>query len=182
MSNVNSALRQKHEQERLRDISKRIEAYEAVVRTLWLFWGKRKGGLQDRQEWKNEATKTVGILWGLFFSELLEWIIVVILEVSSVTWTLLTSPQEARDDELERVVKNYSELNLTQPMPGCPEHLARHLLHHGDLRLRDPHTSKMDVHVFLFTDLLLITKVTQRKAEKVKVGMVALENLRQLLL
>ncbi|XP_063879113.1 uncharacterized protein LOC135110584 isoform X3 [Scylla paramamosain] len=105
VSNVNSALRQKHEQERLRDISKRIEAYEAV---------------------------------------------------------------EARDDELERVVKNYSELNLTQPMPGCPEHLARHLLHHGDLRLRDPHT-KMDVHVFLFTDLLLITKVTQRKAEKVKV-------------
>ena len=77
--------------------------------------------------------------------------------------------QEARDDELERVVKNYSELNLTQPMPGCPEHLARHLLHHGDLRLRDPHT-KMDVHVFLFTDLLLITKVTQRKAEKVKVS------------
>ncbi|XP_050698883.1 uncharacterized protein LOC126986651 [Eriocheir sinensis] len=106
VSNVNSALRHKHEQERLQDISKRIEAYEAV---------------------------------------------------------------EARDDELERVVKNYSELNLTQPMPGCPEHLARHLLHHGDLRLRDPHTSKMDVHVFLFTDLLLITKVTQRKAEKVKV-------------
>lgn len=106
VSNVNSALRHKHEQERLRDIAKRIEAYEAV---------------------------------------------------------------EARDDELERVVRNYSDLNLTQPMPGCPEHLPRHLLHHGDLRLRDPHTSKMDVHVFLFTDLLLITKVTQRKAEKVKI-------------
>ncbi|KAG0729453.1 Pleckstrin y domain-containing family G member 5 [Chionoecetes opilio] len=30
VSNVNSALRQKHEQERLQDISKRIEAYEAV--------------------------------------------------------------------------------------------------------------------------------------------------------
>ncbi|ROT81461.1 putative pleckstrin-likey domain-containing family G member 5 isoform X2 [Penaeus vannamei] len=105
VSNVNSALRHKHEQERLRDIAKRIEAYDAV---------------------------------------------------------------EARDDELERVVRNYSELNLTQPMPGCPEHLPRHILHHGDLRLRDPHT-KMDVHVFLFTDLLLITKVTQRKAEKVKV-------------
>ncbi|KAK8729243.1 hypothetical protein OTU49_008702 [Cherax quadricarinatus] len=105
VSNVNSALRHKHEQERLRDIAKRIEAYEAV----------------------------------------------------------------ARDDELERVVRNYSDLNLTQPMPGCPEHLPRHLLHHGDLRLRDPHTSKMDVHVFLFTDLLLITKVTQRKAEKVKI-------------
>ncbi|XP_042886663.1 uncharacterized protein LOC122262639 isoform X2 [Penaeus japonicus] len=105
VSNVNSALRHKHEQERLRDIAKRIEAYDAV---------------------------------------------------------------EARDDELERVVRTYSELNLTQPMPGCPEHLPRHILHHGDLRLRDPHT-KMDVHVFLFTDLLLITKVTQRKAEKVKV-------------
>lgn len=106
VSNVNSALRHKHEQERLRDIAKRIEAYEAV---------------------------------------------------------------EARDDELEKVVKNYSDLSLTQPMPGCPEHLPRHILHHGDLRLRDPHSSKMDVHVFLFTDLLLITKVTQRKAEKVKI-------------
>ncbi|XP_042222522.1 pleckstrin homology domain-containing family G member 5-like isoform X4 [Homarus americanus] len=106
VSNVNSALRHKHEQERLRDIARRIEAYEAV---------------------------------------------------------------ETRDDELERIVRNYSDLNLTQPMPGCPEHMPRHLLHHGDLRFRDSHTSKMDVHVFLFTDLLLITKVTQRKAEKVKI-------------
>ncbi|KAK3859627.1 hypothetical protein Pcinc_034272, partial [Petrolisthes cinctipes] len=106
VSNVNSALRHKHEQERLRDIANRIEAYEAV---------------------------------------------------------------EARDDELERVVRSYSDLSLTQPMPGCPEHIPRHLLHHGDLRLRDPHTSKMDVHAFLFTDLLLITKITQRKAEKVKI-------------
>ena len=77
--------------------------------------------------------------------------------------------QECRDDELTTVVKQYSELNLTLPMPGCPEHMTRCLLHHADFKLRDHHTSKMDVHVFLFTDLLLITKVTQRKAEKVKV-------------
>lgn len=76
---------------------------------------------------------------------------------------------DSREDELERVVRSYSNLNLTQPMPGCPEHLPRHLLHHGDLKLRDAHTSKMEVHVFLFTDLLLITKITQRKAEKVKI-------------
>ncbi|CAL4060890.1 unnamed protein product [Meganyctiphanes norvegica] len=106
VSNVNSALRHRHEQERLRDIAKRIEAYDVV---------------------------------------------------------------DSREDELERVVRSYSDLNLTQPMPGCPEHLPRHLLHHGDLKLRDAHTSKMEVHVFLFTDLLLITKVTQRKAEKVKI-------------
>lgn len=67
-------------------------------------------------------------------------------------------------------VKQYSELQLSQPMPGCPEHLSRHLLHQGDYRLRDNNTSKTDVHVFIFTDLLLITKVTQRKAEKVKVS------------
>ncbi|CAL4116027.1 unnamed protein product, partial [Meganyctiphanes norvegica] len=106
LTNVNSTLRQCHEQERLKDIAKRIETYDVV---------------------------------------------------------------ESRDDDLERVIKTYSELNLTQPMPGCPEHLLSHLLLHGDLKLSDNHISKTDVHVFLFTDLLLITKVTQRKAEKVKI-------------
>lgn len=69
-------------------------------------------------------------------------------------------------------VKQYSDLQLSQPMPGCPEHLSRHLLHQGDYKLRDHNTSKTDVHVFVFTDLLLITKITQRKAEKVKVMMI----------
>ncbi|CAL4071682.1 unnamed protein product, partial [Meganyctiphanes norvegica] len=60
VSSVNSVLRHRHEQERLIEISKRIEAYDVV---------------------------------------------------------------ESKDDELERIVKNYSDLSLTQPMPGCPEHL-----------------------------------------------------------
>ncbi|KAF2360500.1 Dbl (DH) domain [Trinorchestia longiramus] len=106
VSNVNSALRHHHEQERLRDTIGRIEAYDAV---------------------------------------------------------------ESREEEIANKVKQYSELQLSQPMPGCPEHLSRHLLHQGDYKLRDHHTSKTDVHVFIFTDLLLVTKVTQRKAEKVKV-------------
>ncbi|CAL4064112.1 unnamed protein product [Meganyctiphanes norvegica] len=105
VSNVNSALRHRHEQEKLRDIANRIDAYDAV---------------------------------------------------------------ESRDDDLEKVVKKYSDLNLTQPMPGCPEHLSRHILHHGDLKLRD-HTGRMEVHVFLFTDILLVTKVTQKKGERVKI-------------
>ncbi|XP_018012826.1 uncharacterized protein LOC108669904 [Hyalella azteca] len=106
VSNVNSALRHRHEQERLRDTIGRIEAYDAV---------------------------------------------------------------EAREEEIATKVKQHSELHLSQPMPGCPEHLSRHLLHQGDYKLRDHNTSKTDVHVFIFTDLLLVTKVTQRKAEKVKV-------------
>ncbi|KAA0191040.1 hypothetical protein HAZT_HAZT006972 [Hyalella azteca] len=77
--------------------------------------------------------------------------------------------QEAREEEIATKVKQHSELHLSQPMPGCPEHLSRHLLHQGDYKLRDHNTSKTDVHVFIFTDLLLVTKVTQRKAEKVKV-------------
>ncbi|CAL4216062.1 unnamed protein product, partial [Meganyctiphanes norvegica] len=101
VSNVNSALRNRHEQEKLRDIARRLEAYDIA---------------------------------------------------------------DSREDELEKVVRSYSELNLTQPMPGCPEHIPRQLIHHGDLKLKYAHNSKTEVHVFLFTDLLLITKLSQKKA------------------
>jgi hypothetical protein len=37
VSNVNSALRHRHEQERLRDTIGRIEAYDAVVRSLKVY-------------------------------------------------------------------------------------------------------------------------------------------------
>ncbi|CAL4136787.1 unnamed protein product, partial [Meganyctiphanes norvegica] len=75
---------------------------------------------------------------------------------------------ESKEEELEKGVKNYSSLNLQHPMPGCSPH-HRSILFHGDMKLRDAQTSKLDVHVFLFTDMLLITKCTQKKAEKLKI-------------
>ncbi|XP_046442623.1 pleckstrin homology domain-containing family G member 5-like isoform X5 [Daphnia pulex] len=103
---VNSALRQRHEQERLREILSRIESYDVV---------------------------------------------------------------ETKDEEVERLVKSHCDLDLTKPMPFCSENQRRYLLIEGDLKLRDQGTSKMDVHCFLFTDVLLICKPVARKAERVKV-------------
>lgn len=71
---MNSALRQRHEQERLREILSRIESYDAV---------------------------------------------------------------EAKDEEVERLVKVHCDLDLTRPMPFCSDHQRRHLLIEGDLKLRD---------------------------------------------
>lgn len=75
---VNSALRQRHEQERLREILSRIESYDAV---------------------------------------------------------------EAKDEEVEKLVKVHCDLDLTRPMPFCSDHQRRHLLIEGDLKLRDQVTS-----------------------------------------
>ena len=71
---VNSALRQRHEQERLKEILSRIESYEAV---------------------------------------------------------------EAKDEEVEKLVRSHCDLDLTRPMPLCSDHQRRHLLIEGDLKLRD---------------------------------------------
>jgi pleckstrin homology domain-containing family G member 5 len=100
VGHVNSALRQRHEQERLREILSRIESYEAI---------------------------------------------------------------EAKDEEVEKMVRSHCDLDLTRPMHLCSEHQRRHLLIEGDLKLRDQASSKMDVHCFLFTDVLLICKLVTRK-------------------
>ena len=71
---VDSALRQRQEQERLREILSRIESYDAV---------------------------------------------------------------DAKDEEVERLVRAHCDLDLTKPMPSCSDHQRRHLLHEGDLKLRD---------------------------------------------
>ncbi|ODM90880.1 Pleckstrin y domain-containing family G member 5 [Orchesella cincta] len=75
---------------------------------------------------------------------------------------------ETRDDELESVIKSHSKLNLFAPMPGCGN-AKRWLIFDSDMRLRDSFSSKIDVHCFLFTDMLLICKSTTRKGEKLKV-------------
>jgi pleckstrin domain-containing family G protein 5 len=55
-------------------------------------------------------------------------------------------------------------------MPGCLAAQTRNLLREGDLKLREaPSSSKLDVHCFLFTDMLLICKSVNRKGDRVKV-------------
>ncbi|XP_053210054.1 pleckstrin homology domain-containing family G member 5-like isoform X11 [Panonychus citri] len=78
---------------------------------------------------------------------------------------------ESSNDEIEKVLKEFTRLNLTCPMPGCLNHRIRQLLLEGSgLKLRDSYaSSKLDVHCFLFTDVLLICKSVGRKGDKVKV-------------
>jgi pleckstrin domain-containing family G protein 5 len=55
-------------------------------------------------------------------------------------------------------------------MHGCSNQFIRHLLVEGSLKLKDSQASKVDVHCFLFTDLLLICKsVNKKSGDKVKV-------------
>lgn len=71
------------------------------------------------------------------------------------------------DEEVEKLIKLYSNLDITTvPMPGCPKDSLRTLLREGDLKLRDA-TSKMEVHVLLLTDMLLICKPTTKKMFKI---------------
>ncbi|KAG7197203.1 hypothetical protein KM043_007279 [Ampulex compressa] len=71
---------------------------------------------------------------------------------------------ESRDEELEKLIKIHSNLDIsTVPIPGCPKDTLRTLLREGDLKLRDAATSKMEVHVLLLTDMLLICKPSTKK-------------------
>ncbi|GAB6031283.1 hypothetical protein CHUAL_009083 [Chamberlinius hualienensis] len=79
-------------------------------------------------------------------------------------------PVECKDDEIEKILKTYLYLDLTCPMVGCPPQHSRQLLLEGDLKMRDfSSLSKMDVHCFLFTDMLLVCKHIAKKGERMKV-------------
>jgi len=78
-------------------------------------------------------------------------------------------PIETKDDELQGLLATSSHLDLTCPMPGCAPGQRRHLLMEGDLKMREGSSSKIDVHCFLFTDMLLICKTISKKGERVKV-------------
>ena len=78
-------------------------------------------------------------------------------------------PIETKDEELQGLLATSSSLDLTCPMPSCAVGQRRHLLYEGDLKLREGTGSKVDVHCFLFTDMLLICKSLSRKGERVKV-------------
>ncbi|XP_036148214.1 pleckstrin homology domain-containing family G member 5 isoform X2 [Monomorium pharaonis] len=72
------------------------------------------------------------------------------------------------DEEVEKLIRLYSNLDITTaPMPGCPKDSLRTLLREGDLKLRDASTSKMEVHVLLLTDMLLICKPSTKKMLKI---------------
>ena len=77
--------------------------------------------------------------------------------------------QETKDDELQGLLATSSHLDLTSPMPGCAVGQRRHLLMEADLKMKEGSSSKIDVHCFLFTDMLLICKNLSKKGERVKV-------------
>ncbi|KAK2724126.1 hypothetical protein QYM36_002459 [Artemia franciscana] len=76
---------------------------------------------------------------------------------------------ESKEEEIDRFLKQYSTLDLTRPMPNCAEYMRRNLIAEADLKLKDPNSSKIDVHIILFTDILLVCKALNKKAERMKV-------------
>ncbi|XP_056648248.1 pleckstrin homology domain-containing family G member 5 isoform X1 [Diorhabda sublineata] len=73
---------------------------------------------------------------------------------------------ESKDDDIDKLLKkekSLTQLDLTKPMLNCPVERKRHLLLEGDLKLKDSGTSKMEVHCFLLTDMLLVCKPSTRK-------------------
>ncbi|KAI7794934.1 pleckstrin homology domain-containing family G member 5 isoform X2 [Triplophysa rosa] len=75
---------------------------------------------------------------------------------------------EGASEEVERILREYNNFDLTAPVMGVPPEETRQLLLEGPLKMKEGKESKMDVYCFLFTDVLLITKPVKR-VEKVKV-------------
>ncbi|XP_043420604.1 pleckstrin homology domain-containing family G member 6 [Prionailurus bengalensis] len=75
---------------------------------------------------------------------------------------------EPSSEEVEKNLRPFCTLDLMSPMLGvAPEH-TRQLLLEGPVRVKEGREGKLDVHLFLFSDVLLVTK-PQRKADKAKV-------------
>ncbi|XP_061908538.1 pleckstrin homology domain-containing family G member 5 isoform X1 [Entelurus aequoreus] len=75
---------------------------------------------------------------------------------------------EGSSEEVEKILKEYSRFDLMTPMRGTSAEETRQLHLEGALRMKEGKDSRMDVHCFLFTDLLLVTKPVKR-LEKVKI-------------
>ncbi|XP_078061197.1 uncharacterized protein LOC144487027, partial [Mustelus asterias] len=65
---------------------------------------------------------------------------------------------ESSTDEVDRIVKEFSFLDLTLPMVGIGPNCVRLLLLEGNLKMKEGRDSKTEVHCLLFNDLFLITK------------------------
>ncbi|MFH4981359.1 hypothetical protein AB6A40_008068 [Gnathostoma spinigerum] len=74
-------------------------------------------------------------------------------------------------EEFEKLFPMKCELHLADPMPyfiGSPQ--FRRVYLKGDMKLKDGKQGpKIDVHCILFTDLLLICKVTNKRTERLRI-------------
>ncbi|KAL3257131.1 hypothetical protein MRX96_046525 [Rhipicephalus microplus] len=80
-------------------------------------------------------------------------------------------PFDINNDEVEKALKAHCMLDLTCPMPSCGNQQNRQLLFEtSGVKLKDAgSSSKVDVHCFLFTDVLLVCKSLSKKGDRVKV-------------
>ncbi|CRL03588.1 CLUMA_CG016274, isoform B [Clunio marinus] len=70
---------------------------------------------------------------------------------------------DSSNESLEKFIKQYSQMfDLCSPMKGCVLNQGRYLFLEGDMKYKD-NVSKMDVHCFLLTDILLVCKQTVKK-------------------
>ncbi|XP_061060659.1 pleckstrin homology domain-containing family G member 6 isoform X4 [Eubalaena glacialis] len=75
---------------------------------------------------------------------------------------------EPSSEEVEKNLRPFSTLDLTAPMLGVASEHTRQLLLEGPARMKEGREGKLDVYLFLFSDVLLVTK-TLRRADKAKV-------------
>uniref|UniRef100_A0A8C3X8I7 Pleckstrin homology and RhoGEF domain containing G6 n=1 Tax=Catagonus wagneri TaxID=51154 RepID=A0A8C3X8I7_9CETA len=75
---------------------------------------------------------------------------------------------EPASEEVEKNLRPYSTLDLMSPMLGVAPKHTRQLLLEGPARMKEGREGKLDVYLFLFSDVFLVTK-PHRKADKAKV-------------
>lgn len=75
---------------------------------------------------------------------------------------------EPPSEEVEKNLRPFSTLDLMSPMLGVSVEHIRQLLLEGPVRMKEGRDGKLDVYLFLFSDMLLVTK-PQRRADKAKV-------------
>jgi len=66
-------------------------------------------------------------------------------------------PVEAVNEEVERIILDYSSLELRGKIPGLPQDEQRCILLDGPMRLIEKQ-GRVEVHAFLFTDVFVIAK------------------------
>lgn len=73
---------------------------------------------------------------------------------------------QGQNDEINDLLNQFKKFDIKSPLPGCAKTSVRELIHQGPLRLKDVPKS-VDVHCFLFTDMLLITQLKKSKKYKI---------------
>lgn len=53
--------------------------------------------------------------------------------------------QDSKDEDFDRIIKSYNDLDLTCPMPGCCNSQRRFLLLEGDLKLKECNGTKVNI-------------------------------------